>query len=98
MVQFDEDKQNKRVDDLHKEEEENLTQAMAKQYGLPYLDLSVTPINIDALRFISEAEAREGQIAVFNDVDKKLDVAILSPHNALGNGTIEKLKEKGFWS
>lgn len=96
MVQFDEEKQKKRVDDLHKAEEENLTQAMAKQYGLPYLDLSVTPINIDALRFITEAEAREGQIAVFNDVDKKIDVAILSPHNAIGNATIEKLKEKGL--
>lgn len=95
-VDFDEDKQNKKVDDLRKQEEEELTQVMAEKDGLPYLDLSVTPINIDALRFISEIEAREGQIAVFNDVDKNLDVAVLSPNNPAGNAVIEKLKSKGF--
>lgn len=96
MVIFDEDKQNKRLDDLHRTEEEGLSQAMATKDGLPYLDLSVTPINIDALRFVPELEAREGELAVFNSVDKNLDIAILSPNNTAGNATIEKLKAKGF--
>jgi type IV pilus assembly protein PilB len=95
-VDFDEEKQNKRVDDLHRSEEEDLAKAMAEKDGLPYLDLSVTPINIDALRFISEADARAGQLAIFNDIDKKLDVGILSPNNPVGNATINALRAKGF--
>ena len=70
MVLFDEDKQNKRLDDLRKKEEEDLAQTLSSKYGVPYLDLTVTPINIDALRVISETETREAQIAVFNDVNK----------------------------
>src|SRR3989344_3760214 len=81
MVLFDEDKQNKRVDDLRKQEEEELAQTLSFKYGVPYLDLAVTPINIDALRVIGEVETRGAQIAVFNDVDKVLSVGALSPQN-----------------
>src|SRR3989344_4148648 len=96
MVLFDEDKQNKRVEDLHKQEEEDLTQTLSSKYGLPYLDLTVTPINIDALRAIPELEAREAQVAVFNDVNKVLSVGALSPQNPKTNEAINKLKEKGY--
>lgn len=96
MVLFDEDKQNKRVDDLRKQEEEALAQTLSSKYGVPYLDLSVTPINIDSLRVISEIETREAQIAVFNDVDKVLSVGALSPQNPKTLEALEKLKAKGY--
>src|SRR3989338_7068437 len=96
MVLFDEDKQNKRVDDLRKQEEEELTQTLSTKYGVPYLDLTVTPINIDALRVIGEVETREAQIAVFNDVDKVLSVGALSPQNPKTLEAINKLKAKGY--
>ncbi len=96
MIDFNEDKQNRRVDDLRKREEEDLSQAMAQKYGLPYLDLSIAPINIDALRCISELEAREAQLAVFNIVDKRIDVGVLSPNNELTQTAVDKLKKKGF--
>src|SRR3989338_1727409 len=96
MVLFDEDKQNKRVDDLRKQEEEELTQTLSTKYGVPYLDLTVTPINIDALRVIGEVETREAQIAVFNDVDKVLSVGALSPQNPKTVEALQKLKEKGY--
>ena len=50
MPTFDEEKQNKRVEDLRKQEEELLAQTLSAKYGVPYLDLTSTPINIDALR------------------------------------------------
>jgi len=96
MVLFDEDKQNKRVDDLRRQEEEELAQTLSSKYGVPYLDLAVTPINIDALRVIGEVETREAQIAVFNDVDKVLSVGALSPQNPKTLETLEKLKGKGY--
>ena len=96
MVLFDEDKQNKRVDDLRKQEEEELAKTLSSKYGIPYLDLSVTPINIDALRVITEAETREAQIAVFNDVDKVLSIGALSPQNPKTVEELNKLKAKGY--
>ncbi len=96
MVIFDEDKQNKRVDELRKREEEELSESLAAKYGLPYLDLTTNPINIDALRVISEIETREAHIAVFNEVNKTLSIGILSPNNTQTNETINKLKEKGY--
>ena len=96
MVLFDEDKQNKRVSDLRKQEEEDLAQTLSTKYGVPYLDLSVTPINIDALRVISEIETREAGIAVFNDVNKVLSVGAVSPINPKTTEAVNKLKEKGY--
>lgn len=95
MIDFDEDKQNKRVALLRKQEEEHLAQTMASRFGLPYLDLTVVPIDIDALRYVSEPEAREASLAVFNVVDKKLDVAVLSPENTDAKTIIKRLQEKG---
>lgn len=95
MIDFDEDKQNKRVALLRKQEEEHLAEMMAGRLGIPYLDLTVVPIDIDALRYVSELEAREASLAVFNVVDKKLDVAVLSTENTQSQAIVKKLQEKG---
>jgi type IV pilus assembly protein PilB len=96
MVLFDEDKQNKRVSDLRKIEEEELAQTLSSKYGVPYLDLTVTPINIDALRVLPEIETREAQIAVFNEVNKILSIGALAPENPKTVEVLNKLKEKGY--
>jgi len=95
MIDFDEDKQSKRIALLRKQEEEHLAQAMAEKFGIPYLDLTAVPIDIDALRYVSETEARENSLAVFNAVDKKIDVAVLSPENQAAQEIIKKIEEKG---
>ncbi len=96
MVLFDEDKQNKRVSDLRKAEEESLAETLSAKYGVPYLDLTMTPINIDALRVLSEIESRENQVAVFNEINKVLSVGALSPENPKTVEVLNKLKEKGY--
>ncbi len=96
MVLFDEDKQNKRVDDLRRQEEEELAQSLSTKYGIPYLDLTITPINIDALRVIPEPETREAQIAVFNEIDKVVSIGALSPQNPKTVESLEKIKSKGY--
>ena len=96
MLDFDEDKEKKWVGELRDKEEENLAQIMSGRYNIPYLDLSVTPINVDAIRLVSEIEAREGQLGVFNEVDKKVSIGVLSPNNPKTNEVIEKLKKEGY--
>lgn len=96
MVVFDEEKQNKRVEDLRKQEEEDLAQVLSSKHGVPYVDLSTTPIDIDALRVIPELETRDAQIAVFNELDKTLSIGALSPNNTKTVEALNKLKAKGY--
>ncbi len=96
MVQFDEEKQDERVRALRKKEEEELASTLSSHHGIPYLDLSAHPINIEALRVIKEADARAAGIAVFNATDKKVEVAVLSPKNEKTIEAIEDLKRRGY--
>lgn len=96
MVEFNEEKRDERVRDLKRQEAENLTINLAQRYGLPYLDLSAVPINIDALRTVKEVEAQEANVAVFNIVDKKIHVGIVSPTNEKTAAVVENLVSRGY--
>ncbi len=96
MIVFDEDKQNERLDRLRKKEEEEAATDLSAKYGIQYLDLTVHPVNIDALRVMKEEEARAFQIAVFNIIDKKIQVGVLSPESDQTKKAIETLKSRGY--
>lgn len=95
-VQFNEDKQRQKIENLREQEEESLSQMMATKYNLPYIDLSITPINIDALRIIKETEAREAEVAAFNAINKKISLAVLSPNKDKTLALVETLKDRGY--
>src|SRR3989344_8654089 len=96
MVQFDEEKQDERVRTLHRKEEEELVASLSRRHGVPYRDLSTHPINIDALRIIKEIDARAAKTAIFDVVDKKIDVAVLTPENEKTVELICDLKRRGY--
>lgn len=96
MIVFDDRKQDERVKNLRIREEEELAETLAAHHGIPYLDLSTQPINIDALRIIKESDAREAEVAVFNATDKKIDVAVISPKSESTSTLIEGLKQRGY--
>ncbi|MBY0376810.1 Flp pilus assembly complex ATPase component TadA, partial [Patescibacteria group bacterium] len=90
MATFDEDKQNKQLDDIRKLEEEQLVSMLAEsKYGLPYIDLYRFPIDNESLRLVTEKEARDMKIAPFKLNGKNILIALRSPQPDL----IEKLKE-----
>lgn len=70
MVDFDETKENKRIEEMRKNEEEDVAKILAARYGYNYLDLGPIKVNSDALRIINEDEARESNIAIFDMVGK----------------------------
>ena len=96
MIKFDESEQNERIGLLRKKEEEDLAAVLSTRYGVPYVDLSAVPINIDALRVIKEEEARKAQIAVFDITDKKLAVGVLSPSNTQAMQAVEDFRARGY--
>jgi type IV pilus assembly protein PilB len=88
---FDEEKQNKQLDDLHKEEEEQLVQVLAEsKYNLPYVDMSRLGVDSEALRAIDEKDAHKLNVGPFKLSGKNIYIGILSPTEDL----ISKLKEE----
>ena len=96
MIQFDEDKQNRKLVDLHKREEEELVQLLSAKYNIDYVDLSVVSISTDALRLIDEKIARENKMAAFALVDKKIKIAVRNPEEQKIQEIKDDLKNKGF--
>ncbi len=78
---FDTDAEDKKLAELREKEEEDLARILSDKYGLTYTDLSVVPVNVDALRLISEETARKAEIVAFDRAGKKLSVAVRSPQN-----------------
>lgn len=96
MIKFDESDRKERFDILRKKEEEDLAAVLSARYGIPYVDLSAVPINIDALRIIKEEEARKAQVAVFDITDKKIAVGVLSPSNEKAMAAVEEMRARGY--
>jgi len=90
MADFDEEKQNKQLDDLHKQEEEQLVATLAEsKYGLPYIDLNRIGVDNEALRSISQTDALEMKVAPFKLFGKNIFIAVRAPNENL----FKKLKE-----
>ncbi len=96
MIQFNEDKQNRKMADLLRKEEEELVQLLSAKYGIEYIDLTITPVNTDALRFIDEKTARENKMAAYALVNKKLKVAVRNPEEEKVKEIVEDIKKKGY--
>lgn len=95
-VTFDEDKQDKRLDEFRKKEEEDIAQIVASRHGLEYVDLMPVPINMDALRLIPETEAVEAKIAGFSLVGKHIKVAVVSPIHEKTVRVVDRLAKAGY--
>ena len=96
MVTFDEDKQQQRLADFKRKEEEDVTEILSQKYGLEYIDMSKAAINNDALRLLNETESRLAKIGLFNIVNKKLSLAVASPNNPDTIEALKKLTDRGY--
>ncbi len=84
MALFDEEKQNKQLDDLHKVEEEQLVAMLAEsKYGIPYVDLSRIGVDNESLRYVDEKDARAQNIAPFKLSGKNILIVVRSPNEEL---------------
>jgi len=86
----------RQIEELKAKEAEELAQVLADHHQLPYLDLSKTIINTDALRLIPPEEARRAGVATFKLSGKNLSLAIISPDRDGAQEIIDSLKGKNF--
>ena len=95
-IQFNEDKQKRKLDELMHKEEEDLVQILSAKYNIEYVNLLGTVISADALRLIDEKTAQENKVAGFSIVDKNIKIAARNPQDPGVQKVISDLKEKGY--
>ena len=97
MALFDEEKQNKQLEDLHKQEEEQLVVTLAEsKYNMPYIDLSRLGIDNEALRAISEKDSRDMNVGPFKLFGKNIFIAVRSPSEDLLKNLKEEMERKNL--
>ncbi len=96
MPKFDETKQQKKLDTLRHQEEEELARILSHKYGLQYTDLSRESINTDALRLIPEQQARSAEVAVFQKMANKVALAVRTPNNPSIDAIRKDLEARGY--
>ena len=97
MSDFDEEKQNKQLEDLKRVEEEQLVAMLAEtKYNLPYVDLYRLGIDNEALRAISEKDAHDLKIGPFKLVGKNIYVALRAPTEELKARVREEVSRHGL--
>ncbi|MCX6714000.1 MAG: GspE/PulE family protein [Candidatus Vogelbacteria bacterium] len=85
-----------KIKELWLKEAEDLAQTLATRYKLPYLDISKTSINTDALRLIPEKDARQAEVVAFSINGKNVSLALTSPNRPEAQLIIEDLKNKNL--
>ncbi|MFA5933979.1 MAG: GspE/PulE family protein [Candidatus Paceibacterota bacterium] len=97
MITFDEDKQNKELEDIRRQEEEDLVKVLAEsKYGISSINLADVLVENEALRAVTEKQARELEVAPFKIFGKQLSVAVRSPEHTGLQALQEELVGKGY--
>jgi len=96
MVVFSDAEQEKHIEFLKKQEEEELAQILSRKYGVEYVDLSLVAINTDALRLLPEARAKELEAVFFGMVGKKVSLAVRAPQSAQIQALLQEFTERGY--
>ena len=97
MIHFDDEQEEKKLEDLHKQEEEDLVKVLAEaRYSMPSIDLSGMMIENEALRLIDEERARELEVAPFKLLGKNAHIAIRTPEKPGIAEFKSELEQKGF--
>lgn len=90
------DDTNAKLQRTHLEEAEKLASVMAERYGVPYINLRIIPIDLDALKLIPEAEARRVGVAIFERTARKLRVAVKNPELSTVQELIKSLASQRY--
>lgn len=87
-----------KLKELREKEIEDLAKILAQKYGLRYADLTKMAIDLDALKIIPEDEAKEGKMAAFQIVGKKISIGVLNPGLLKTKYNLETVDRRGFAS
>jgi type IV pilus assembly protein PilB len=81
---------------LHREGEERAAQRLAEKLGLQYVDLGKVPVSLDAVRLLSEGEAKVAKVATIEVKAEKVALAAIDPELPATKKVVEELAAKKY--
>lgn len=91
-----EKEQRVRIEKIRRKEEEARAKFLASKSNLPYINLLVIPVDIEAIKLIPEEKARKAEIAAIQKQGKKLKVALKDIQNPNAQEIINELKSQDY--
>jgi type II secretory ATPase GspE/PulE/Tfp pilus assembly ATPase PilB-like protein len=79
---------------LHRDGEERAAERLAEKLGLTYADLTKVPVSLDAVRIITETEAKDAKVAPIEIKAKKVALAAINPELPATKKFVEELSKK----
>ncbi len=96
VTQFNDKKQEERLEELHRREEEQLAEVLSKRYGVDYADLTSKSIDTDALRLVPEPQARASEVAAFRKQNKVIMLAMRAPERQDSQQAVQDIERLGY--
>ena len=93
---FDAERTTRKLAEVREQEEEDLTRILSEKYAIPYTDLSLHAVDVEALRTIPEEKARAAEAAAFARTAEDLSLAIHNPNNPALAELRTELAQNGF--
>jgi type IV pilus assembly protein PilB len=93
---FNTEAEDQKLASIREREEEDLARLLSEKYGMSYTDLTIFPINMDALRLLPEERAKEAHAVVFDKNGKHISVAMKSPENVEVANLLKEFGEQGY--
>jgi type II secretory ATPase GspE/PulE/Tfp pilus assembly ATPase PilB-like protein len=93
---FNTDRENDKLSQIREAEEEDLARILAEKYRYKYTDLSIVPVNMDAMRLLPEKESRDSEAVIFDKNGHHLSLGIHSPQNQILSNIESALQSQGY--
>ena len=93
---FNNDLEERKLANLHAEEEEDVARIISEKYSLPYTDLHIVPINMDALRVVAQKDATSAGAIAFDKIGSHLSLAVTNPSNPSLASLLSDLNNNGL--
>ncbi len=87
---------NRKIEEIIEESEEESAKLRATRARLPYLDLALAPIAPEALTLIPENDARGALMAILTKEGRTLNIALHDPALAKTKEILARLRQEGF--
>ncbi len=81
FMAFDTEAEAAKINAAREREEEDVVRILSDKYGLTYTDLTLVPVDMDALRLIPEDKAREAEAVAFAKAGSHVSLALHNPNN-----------------
>lgn len=85
-----------KIKKIHREEEEAKTKKFAAKLNLPYLNLSIVPIDPSGLGVVPLTKAKATGVMVLQKWGKAVKIAVKNPENEKTKKLLEELKNNNF--